>query len=82
MFENDSGVPIKKDESDKIEEEIIINENIEAPVEKGKILGKINYNLNGETISTVNLVAENSISKKSLLNMFTYISSNWLNLLR
>ena len=82
VFENDSGVPIKKDESDKIEEEIIINENIEAPVEKGKILGKINYNLNGETISTVNLVAENSISKKSLLNMFTYISSNWLNLLR
>ena len=82
VFENDSGVIVKKEDINKIDEEKIINEVIDAPIEKGEILGKINYNLNGETLSTVNLVAENSVSKKSIINMFTYISSNWFNLLR
>ena len=82
VFENDSGVIVKKEDINKIEEEKIINEVIDAPIEAGEILGKINYNLNGETLSTVNLVAENSVSKKSIINMFTYISSNWFNLLR
>ena len=82
VFENDSGVIVKKDVINKIEEEIIINENIEAPFEKGTVLGKINYNLNGNTIMTVNLVSENSVSKKSVFNMYKYITSNWFNLLR
>lgn len=82
VFENDSGVIVKKEDINKIEEEKIINEIIDAPIEAGEILGKINYNLNGEILSTVNLVAENSVSKKGIINMFTYISSNWFNLLR
>jgi len=82
VFENDSGVLIKKSDSSEITQEITLNENIEAPIAKGTSLGKVDYFLNNELISSVNLVADNDISKKSLLNLFDYISSKWLNLLR
>ena len=82
VFENDSGVIVKKDEINKLEEEIIINENIEAPFEKGAVLGKMITKLDESQISEVNLVSETSVSKKGFLNMFTYISGNWFNLLR
>jgi len=38
--------------------------------------------LNGSNISTVNLVAENSIEKIDLLNMAKFIYNKWFNLLR
>lgn len=82
VFENDSGVLIKKSDSAEITQELTLNENIEAPISKGTILGKVDYFLNNELISSVNLIADNDVSKKSLLTMFDYISSKWLNLLR
>lgn len=82
VFENDSGVLIKKSDSSEITQEITLNENIEAPIAKGTSLGKVDFFLNNELISSVNLVADSDISKKSLLNLFDYISSKWLNLLR
>lgn len=51
-----------------IEQNILINENIEAPVTKGQILGKISYNLNGEIIKEIDLIANSSIEQLSLLN--------------
>lgn len=82
VFENDSGVLIKKSDSAEITQELTLNENIEAPISKGTVLGKADYFLNNELISSVNLIADNDVSKKSLLTMFDYISSKWLNLLR
>lgn len=82
VFENDSGVLIKKTDSAEITQELTLNENIEAPISKGTVLGKVDYFLNNELISSVNLIADNDVSKKSLLTMFDYISSKWLNLLR
>lgn len=82
VFENDSGVLIKKSNSSEIKQELILNENIEAPIKKGNVLGKMNYYIDNKLISSVNLVAEENINKKTFLNMFNYIATNWLNLLR
>lgn len=82
VFENDSGVLIKKSDSSEITQELTINENIKAPISKGTVLGKVDYFLNNELISSVNLIADNDISKKGLLTLFDHISSKWLNLLR
>lgn len=82
VFENDGGVLVKKSDSNKINKELNINENIEAPIKKGDILGNINYYLNDELISSVNLIAEKDISKKSILNIFSFTAKNWFNLLR
>lgn len=82
VFENDSGVLVKKSNSSEIKQELTLNENIEAPINTGDVLGTMNYYIDDNLISSVNLVSENDISKKTLLNTFNYISSDWLNLLR
>ncbi len=82
VFENDSGAILKKTTSNNITQEVIINENIEAPVNQGDILGKMNYYLDNELISSVNLIAEKDIPKINFANMFRHISNLWINLLR
>ena len=73
---------IKKGEDKNIEQTITINENISAPVEKGQTLGSVTYSLNGEIISSVNLVANNSVDKINLFTMTKEIVYKWIDLLR
>ena len=82
MFENDSGVLLKKADSQEITNETIINDNIEAPISSGDILGKVNFYVNNNFIKSVSLVSQNDISKKNFINIFQIVSSNWINLLR
>ena len=46
VFENDSGVLLKKGEDSNIEQKIELNENVFAPINKGQKLGTISYTLN------------------------------------
>lgn len=82
MFENDSGVLLKKNDSSEIKQELQINESIEAPIEVGEKLGTMNYYINDNLIASVNLVSDTKITKRNLLNTFNYITTNWLNLFR
>ncbi len=82
VFADDSGAVIKTGDSQKIEQEIIINEKIIAPIKSGDILGKANFYIDGSKISEVDLIAENDIPKKNFLNNFSYLSELWFNLLR
>lgn len=82
VFENDSGAILKKSSSKEITQEVKINENIEAPINQGDVLGTMNYYIDNELLSSVNLVAEKSITKTSFVNMLTHISNQWFNMLR
>ena len=82
VCEKSTGCIIKKGTSSEITNEIIINQKISAPIEKNHILGKINFYLEGELISSTNLISNEEVKKKSLFNMFKYISTSWSNLLR
>ena len=82
VFENNSGVLIKKGEDKNIEQTISINENISAPIEKGEKLGTVNYSINGEIVSSVNLIANNSVDKINLFTMTKEIVYRWIDLLR
>ena len=67
VYEENAGTLIKKGEDKNIEEILTIENNISAPISKGQRLGQISYNLNGSTISSVNLVAQNDIKKIGVL---------------
>ena len=82
VYENSPSFLVKKGEESNITYEISLKDSIQAPIEKGEQLGTITYSLNGSNISTVNLVAENSIEKIDLLNMAKFIYNKWFNLLR
>lgn len=77
-----TGCIVKKGSSKNITSEIILNKNISAPIKKNEVLGKVNFYLNDELISSTELISTESIKKKNTLNMFEYISNSWGNLLR
>lgn len=82
VYETSPSFLIKKGEESSITYEITLNDNIQAPVSQGQSLGTITYYLNGSKLSTVNLVAENSVSKINLFNMAKHIFNDWFTLLR
>lgn len=82
VYENSPSFLVKKGEESNITYEISLKDSVQAPIEKGQQLGTITYSLNDSNISTVNLVAENSIEKIDLLNMSKFIFNKWFNLLR
>lgn len=81
-FENKVGVLLKKGEDKNIEQEMTLNENISAPITEGQKLGEICYKLDGETLTTVNLVATKTIDKINLFSMSKKICYHWIDLLR
>lgn len=82
VYETSPSFLIKKGEESGITYEISLNESVQAPVSEGQLLGTITYSLNGNKISTVNLVAESSVEKINLFTMTKQIFNNWFDLLR
>ena len=72
----DESIPILISNSQDISEispEIILNDNISAPIEEGSILGKIKYTVAGVTYST-NIIAEHNVEKSKLPVYILYLS--------
>lgn len=82
VYESSPSFIVKKGEESSISYEISLNDSVQAPVSQGQILGSINYSLNGNSLSTVNLIADTSIDKIDLFTMSKHIFSKWLSLLR
>lgn len=82
VYESDSGALIKNSENGNITSEVTLNENITAPIAVGDILGSVHFYLNEEEIASVNLVAESSVDKITVMNLFGMITEFWLNLFR
>ena len=82
VYETSPSLLIQKGEESNITYEINLNDSIQAPVDKGQILGTITYSMNGNVLLRTNLVAENSIEKSGFLNITKNIFSIWFNLSR
>ena len=80
-FEENAECLIEKGNENKIEQNLTID-TIKAPISKGQILGKIDYILDGNIISSVNLVAKDDVDAISIFSMSKSIIYNWINLLR
>ena len=82
LLEKDAAVLIKKGDTGNITQEIIINENIAAPICKGDVLGKVTYKAGDDIILEINLVAEADIAKSNMWNITTNLYLKWFNLCR
>lgn len=67
-----------KGNENKITYETNINENIEAPVKKGDVVGEIKYMLNGETIGKSEIYCIENINKISFWEFFIRILENFI----
>ena len=80
-FESDAEFLVKKDSENRIEQTLNMNE-IQSPISKGQKVGEISYLLDGNILSSVNLVASENIDSISIFSMSKSIIYNWINLLR
>lgn len=82
VLEKDASVLIKKGDSGNITQNVIINENIVAPIKQGDVLGTIQFKVADEVILEQNLVAENDVAKSTMWNITTNLYLKWFNMCR
>lgn len=82
VLENDASILLRKGADSNIEQNVTINDNISAPIQKGDCLGKVTYTLNNEQLLEVNLLAESDIEKNTVWNLTTSLYQRWFKLLR
>lgn len=77
--ERDFYVLSKKGKTDEYSYEIVISDNIKAPIKKGERIGKIvvKNKSSGNTIEEIGLIALCDVDKISLLDSLKLIAENW-----
>ena len=82
ILENSAGTLIEKGKENQVTQSIEINPNIEAPIKKGDVVGKVVFSLDGNELSSTNLVASCDVDKINLFTMSKKIIYSWVDLLR
>ncbi len=77
ITKTDSNFIVRKDQKDKIEERIIVNEPLEAPLSKGQVIGKLEYLLDGRVVAETDIVSTMEIEKEPTPSLFKIILSKW-----
>ena len=64
---------ISKGNNDKIDTKVNIPDSIDAPVKQDRVIGEIEYNLNGKLVEKVKVKAKEDIEECSFANSFRYL---------
>lgn len=81
-YADTSGKIMNKKSEGNVEQEIIINDNVSAPIKAGQVLGKVEFRVDGEAVDSVDLVAENDVAKLNIFTMGKRILKKWFYLFR
>ena len=82
ILENSAGTLIEKGKENQVTQTVEINDNIEAPIKKGDVIGKVVFSLDGSELSSTNLVASYDVNKITLFTMTKKVVYSWVDLLR
>lgn len=81
-YADTSGKIMNKKSEGNVEQKIIINDNISAPIEAGQVLGRVEFKVDGEAVASVDLVAESEVGKLNIFTMGKRILKKWFYLFR
>ena len=82
VLEEDANVLIPKGDNGNVTQNVIINENIVAPIQEGDLLGRIEYKAGDKLLLERNLVADKDVAQTTLWNITTNLYLKWFNLCR
>ena len=82
VLEEDASVLIKKGDNGNITQNVVINDNITAPIKQGDVLGTIQFKAEEEVILEKNLVADKDVEKSTMWNITTNLYLKWFNMCR
>lgn len=75
--EKSTSVLVKKSSASEIEKSVEINEEINAPIEKGQVVGRVIYRLSGEQIAEQNIIAQEEVKRADFIFLFVSIVNNF-----
>lgn len=81
-YADSTGKVMNKKNTGDVEQEVVLNENISAPIDEGQVLGRVNFRIDGEEVASVELVAENDVGKLNVFTMWKRVFKKWLFLFR
>jgi D-alanyl-D-alanine carboxypeptidase (penicillin-binding protein 5/6) len=82
VLSDNAGTVIEKGKDKSIEQNLTLEENVSAPIISGQKLGEISFTLDGKTLSTVDIIANNDVEKLNLFTMSKKVIYSWIDLLR
>ena len=69
--------PLLNGNISEIERKVTFNESLEAPINKGAVLGKVEYLLDGETIGESNIISTMNVELDPMTKTYNKILSKW-----
>lgn len=82
ILENDADILTSNGNNNDITQEIKLDDTINAPVLENQKIGKVEFSVNGNIVSTVNLVSSRDVDKLSFVTITKLVLNKWFNLLR
>ncbi len=82
ILQDNAGTLLEKGKDKNIEQNLILEENIAAPILAGQKLGEVSFSLDGKVLSTVDIVAKNDVENLNLFTMSKKVIYSWIDLLR
>ena len=82
VLKENTGILLKKGSDKNIEQILNLPQNITAPIKQGDKLGEISFVLDGETLTSVDIIAKEDIEKIGLFSVIKKVYYSWVDLLR
>ena len=82
ILENNAEVLMSNGSNKDVTQEIKLDDTFNAPILEGQKLGEVEFSINGNVVSTVNLVANKSSDKLSFGSIIKFVMNKWFNMLR
>lgn len=82
ILENDAEVLMSNGNNKDVTQEVKLDDTFNAPILEGQKLGEVEFSINGNVVSTVNLVANKSSDKLSFGSIIKFVMNKWFNMLR
>lgn len=82
ILENDAEVLISNGSNKDVTQEVKLDDTFNAPILEGQKLGEVEFSINGNVVSTVNLVANKSSDKLNFGSIIKFVMNKWFNMLR
>ena len=82
VFKDNAGSLVKKGQENSLTQDIVMDDELIAPVEKGQKIGEAIYKLNDETIGQTDIVAKEGVKRMNFINSLSYIFWVWFTLNR
>lgn len=82
VLADNAGTLIEKGKDKNVEQNLTLEDHVSAPITAGQKLGEISFSLDGNTLSSVDIIAKNNVEKINLFTMSKKVIYSWIDLLR